>query len=80
MVRGQINDHPALKHELAAPAFVCRDLQRMGLNCEPLRPSLDVRREAATMLRRGWAGQTTQFVNSDGYRPHAVEHLWVPRS
>jgi hypothetical protein len=36
-IRGQIKDHPALKHELAARAFVCRTLQRMGLNYEPLR-------------------------------------------
>jgi phage terminase small subunit len=35
--RGQIKDHPALKHELAARAFVVRTLSRLGLNFEPLR-------------------------------------------
>jgi hypothetical protein len=37
--RGQIKDHPALKHELAARAFVVRTLTRLGLNFEPLRAS-----------------------------------------
>jgi len=32
--RGQIKDHPALKHELAARAFVVRTLSRLGLNFE----------------------------------------------
>jgi hypothetical protein len=35
--RGQIKDHPALKHELAARAFVVRTLSRVGLNFEPVR-------------------------------------------
>jgi hypothetical protein len=38
-LRGQIKDHPALKHELAARAFVCRTLTRLGLNFEPARTS-----------------------------------------
>jgi P27 family predicted phage terminase small subunit len=35
--RGMIKDHPALKHELAARAFVVRALTKLGLNFEPLR-------------------------------------------
>jgi Phage terminase, small subunit len=35
--REGIKDHPALKHELAARAFVVRTLCRLGLNFEPLR-------------------------------------------
>jgi P27 family predicted phage terminase small subunit len=34
---GLIKDHPALKHELAARAFVVRTLTKLGLNFEPLR-------------------------------------------
>jgi hypothetical protein len=34
--REGIKDHPALKHELAARAFVVRTLCRLGLNFEPL--------------------------------------------
>ena len=30
-------DHPGLKHELANRAFVCRTLQRLGLDVEPVR-------------------------------------------
>jgi hypothetical protein len=30
-------DHPALKHELAARAFVCRTITRLGLDIEPLK-------------------------------------------
>src|SRR5262245_29996400 len=37
--RGQIRDHPALKHELQARAFVVRTLSRLGLSFEPLRSS-----------------------------------------
>jgi hypothetical protein len=29
--------HPAVKEELAARSFVCRTLQKLGLNFEPLR-------------------------------------------
>ena len=32
-------DHPGLKHELAARAFVVRTLDRLGINSEPLRLS-----------------------------------------
>jgi len=35
--RGSVRDHPALKHELAARAFVVRTLTKLGLNFEPLR-------------------------------------------
>jgi P27 family predicted phage terminase small subunit len=35
--RGGVRDHPALKHELAARAFVVRTLTKLGLNFEPLR-------------------------------------------
>jgi hypothetical protein len=35
-----IKDHPALKHELANRAFVVRTLVRLGLNFEPVRPSV----------------------------------------
>src|SRR5262245_16781504 len=31
-------DHPALRHELQARAFVAKTLLRLGLNVEPLRP------------------------------------------
>src|SRR5215211_4205762 len=31
---GQLRDHPALKHELAARSFVVRSLQRLGLGNE----------------------------------------------
>src|SRR5260370_25636669 len=39
-VRGTVRDHPALKHELANRAFVVRTLARLGLNFEPVRPSV----------------------------------------
>lgn len=32
-------DHPALRHELAARAFIAKTLHRLGLTLEPLRPS-----------------------------------------
>lgn len=32
-------DHPALRHELAARAFIAKTLHRLGLNFEPVRPS-----------------------------------------
>jgi hypothetical protein len=31
-------EHPLLKHELAARAFVARTLHRLGLDVEPVRP------------------------------------------
>jgi hypothetical protein len=34
--REGLRDHPCLKHELAARAFVVRTLCRLGLNFEPL--------------------------------------------
>ena len=39
-VRGAngVRDHPLLKHELAARAFVVRSLHRLGLDVEPVRP------------------------------------------
>jgi len=39
-VRGTVKDHPALKHELANRAFVVRTLARLGLNFEPVKPSV----------------------------------------
>lgn len=36
--KGGPKDHPGLKHELANRAFVCRTLQRLGLDVEPVRP------------------------------------------
>ena len=35
---GLSKDHPLLKHELAARAFVVRTLGRLGLDVEPIRP------------------------------------------
>lgn len=37
--RGSVREHPAIKLELAARAFVVRTLVRLGLNFEPLRSS-----------------------------------------
>jgi hypothetical protein len=34
---GMLRDHPAIKHELAARAFVVRTLHRLGLDVEPVR-------------------------------------------
>lgn len=38
-IRGKtgLREHPAIKGELANRAFVCRNLQRLGLNLEPLK-------------------------------------------
>lgn len=36
---GALKDHPALRHELAARAFVAKTLLKLGLNVEPLHPS-----------------------------------------
>jgi hypothetical protein len=38
VVRGIPREHPALKHELAARAFVVRTLARLGLNFEAVKP------------------------------------------
>ena len=35
--RGTPHDHPLVKHELAARAFVVKTLRALGLNVEPLR-------------------------------------------
>jgi hypothetical protein len=35
--RGSVRDHPLIKHELAARAFVVRTLARLGLDLEPVR-------------------------------------------
>jgi hypothetical protein len=32
-----VKEHPLLKHELQLRAFVCRSLQRLGLDLEPIR-------------------------------------------
>ncbi len=39
MIRGRFGpkEHPLLKHQLALRAFVCRTLQRLGLNLEPIK-------------------------------------------
>ena len=36
--KGIIRDHPALRHELSNRAFVCRSLQRLGLDVEAVKP------------------------------------------
>ncbi len=33
-----LREHPALKHEIACRAFICRNLQRLGLNIETIKP------------------------------------------
>jgi hypothetical protein len=40
LIRGKAGakEHPLLKHELAARAFVCRTLQRLGLDVEAIKP------------------------------------------
>lgn len=38
MTKSGMREHPALKHELAARAFICRNLQRLGLNLETIKP------------------------------------------
>jgi hypothetical protein len=37
MGRGGLRDHPLLRHELAARAFVARTLTRLGIDSEPVR-------------------------------------------
>jgi phage terminase small subunit len=37
--RNGLKDHPALRHELQARAFVAKILLRLGLNVEPVRPA-----------------------------------------
>jgi Phage terminase, small subunit len=36
---GAMRENPLLRHELAARAFVAKNLQRLGLTLEPARPS-----------------------------------------
>jgi hypothetical protein len=36
---GVLKDHPLVKHELANRSFVARQLQRLGLDVEPLKPT-----------------------------------------
>lgn len=38
MVKGALREHPAIKAELAARAFITRNLQRLGLNVEAVKP------------------------------------------
>jgi hypothetical protein len=38
MVRGVPKPHPCLRDELAARSFVCRTLERLGLNLEAVKP------------------------------------------
>jgi hypothetical protein len=47
---GAIKEHPALKAEIAVMSFVTRTLARLGLDVEPVRPS--VGRPSGT----GWRG------------------------
>ena len=39
MIRGKFGprEHPLLKHQLALRAFACRQLQRLGVNLEPIK-------------------------------------------
>ena len=39
LTKAGLKAHPCLKDELAARAFICRTLQRLGLNLEPVRPT-----------------------------------------
>ena len=38
MTKSGPKDHPCLKHELAARAFICRTLQRLGITDEVIKP------------------------------------------
>jgi hypothetical protein len=38
MTKTGMREHPALKHELACRAFITRNLQRLGLNLEVVKP------------------------------------------
>jgi hypothetical protein len=46
-----IKDHPCLKHELAARAFICRTLQRLGITDEVIKPV------GPPMRPQGWVPQ-----------------------
>jgi hypothetical protein len=49
---GAPRSHPAVKDELACRAFVCRTLERLGLNVEAVKPVGRPFRNA------GWSGET----------------------
>jgi hypothetical protein len=38
MTKAGMKEHPALRAELGCRAFICRQLQRLGLNLETLKP------------------------------------------
>jgi hypothetical protein len=38
LIKGAIRSHPLLRDELANRAFICRGLQRLGLNVETVKP------------------------------------------
>lgn len=38
LIKGVLREHPCAKGELANRAFICRGLQRLGLNLEVLKP------------------------------------------
>jgi hypothetical protein len=38
LIKGVLREHPCAKGELANRAFICRGLQRLGLNVESIRP------------------------------------------
>ena len=40
MTKSGMREHPLLKNELANRAFVCRSLQRLGLNLEVVKPTV----------------------------------------
>jgi len=47
--KGELREHPALKHELASRAFVVRTLARLGLDVEAIKP-------VGRPPSGGWAG------------------------
>jgi hypothetical protein len=38
LIKGVLREHPCARGELACRAFVCRGLQRLGLNVETIKP------------------------------------------
>ena len=40
VVKGQLREHPALRAELGCRSFITRNLQRLGLNLEAIRPTM----------------------------------------
>jgi hypothetical protein len=64
--RGVVRDHPGLKHELANRAFVVRTLGKLGLDVEPIRPSVD-----------GLPGMGGRHDNeAQTYQPHAPPPIY----